>query len=169
MSTDGSATSGLGIPSRGLDDVPGLQTEDRDLLRGAGGEPASGSGDDEGVLARAAAVRFPDLSEKQGRERIEALVDHINHTAIARGELEELRLQAHVNLRAALAQLARVPSSAFKSRAAIEESKRQARPEIAEQIDGARWLVERCSEQINRMGGSEYDAASRTYTLLSGT
>lgn len=170
MSADGSTTQGLGLPRRGLDDLPGLQDEAPDVLRGASGEPPAGSGGDAGsALARAAALRFPDLSEKHGREKIDALTDHIMQTAIVRGDLEELRLQAHVNLRDALADLVRVPVGVSKPRAAVDDARRRAAPAVAERVDGARWLVERCTEQINRLGGSDYDAASRAYTLLSGS
>lgn len=147
--------------------MPGLPKDP--VLRGDSGEqPAPGSsGAENSTLARAAAVRFPDLSDKHGRDKIDALIDHITETAIVRGDLEELRLGAHVELRAALAALARVATGVTKSRPAIDEAKRQARPDLAEQVDGARWLVDRCTEAINRMGGTEYDAASRAYTLLS--
>lgn len=148
--------------------MPGLP-EDPLLRGGSGDESAAGSGEDEaGALARAASLRFPNLSEKHGRDKVDALIDHITDTAILRGELEELRLSAYVDLRAALAELARVPTGVTKSKPAIDEAKRQARPELAERVDSARWLIDRCSEQIARMGGSEYDAASRAYTLLSG-
>jgi hypothetical protein len=103
------------------------------------------------------------------RERIEALIDHVSRTAIMRGELEELRLEAHVSLREATAELARVPTGITRNGAAIAEAKRQARPELGRRADDAQWLVQRCTEQINRMGGSEYDAASRTYSMMGGT
>lgn len=169
MSTDGSSAPSLGLPGRGFDDLPRLQAEDSHVLRGAGGEPAPGSsGDEGGVLARAVALRFPDIREKRGREKVDALVDHITGTAIMRGELEELRLSAHVRLLDARQRLARVPATTHRTKAAAEESRRAAAPEIAAELDGAVWVVERCTEQINRLGGSEYDAASRAYTLLSG-
>lgn len=172
LSTDGSGPSGLGLPSRGLDDLPGLQAEAPDVLRGAGDEPAPGSGGDEGelgALARAAAIRFPDLRGMQGLQRINALVEHINLTAIARGDLEELRLEANTRLLDLRARLARVPSILGKSKTAADEARRASNPDLAQQIDTARWTVDRCTEQITRMGGTEYDAASRTYTLVSGT
>jgi hypothetical protein len=63
--------------------------------------------------------------------------------------------------------LSRISTGVTRNRAAIDEAKRQARPDIAERIDGAQWLVDRCSEQVGRLG-SDYDAASRIYTMLSG-
>lgn len=171
MSIDGSAAPGVGLPRRGFDDLPGLQGEGDGMLRGAGDEPAPGpSGDAGSVLARAAALRFPRLSESDSnRERIDALIEHINETAIARGELEELRLEANTNLYVARQELAGIPAVRGKSKAATDDARRTARPDLGDRIDGARWLVDRCTEQINRLGGTDYDAASRTYTLLSGS
>lgn len=89
-------------------------------------------------------------------------------TAIARGELEELRLGAHVRALHARERLTMLPATSTKSKAAAEESRRAAAPDLARELDGAQWLIDRCTEQINRLGGTDYDAASRAYTLLSG-
>lgn len=86
-----------------------------------------------------------------------------------RGELEQLRLEAHVALRDARERLRRIPATQHKSKSAAEESRRAQDPELAREIDHWQWLVDRCTEQIARFGGTEYDAASRTYTLLSGS
>jgi hypothetical protein len=123
---------------------------------------------DESALARAVQVRFPDLRQLHGRAKIEALVDHITETAIVRGELEELRLEAQTIAFEARNRLNRLPAAVLRSRAAAVEARRAADPETAERLDGAQWLIDRCTEQINRLGGSEYDVASRAYTLLSG-
>jgi len=154
--------------------MPDLSTEGSELLRGSGGEPASGPGGDQGgespgVLARAVALRFPDLSELSPSARVYALADYIAQTAIMRGELEELRLEAHVALRESRERLRRIPATVHKSRAAAEESRRAQSPELAREIDHWQWIVDRGTEQIARFGGTEYDAASRTYTLLSGS
>lgn len=170
MSVDGTPTSSLGFSDRGQLPLPRLQTDDADVLRGEpGAPPAAGPDSGEGsALARAAACRFPDIRDKRGRERIDALVDHITETAIIRGDLEELRLEAYVHLRDAEAELGAIITGVTKSRVAVDEAKRAARPDLAGRLDAAKWTVARCTEQINRMGGSEYDAASRTYTLLGG-
>lgn len=86
-----------------------------------------------------------------------------------RGELEQLRLEAHVGLRDARERLRRIPATSHKSKSAAEESRRLAAPDLAREIDHWQWIVDRCTEQIARFGGTEYDAASRTYTLLSGS
>jgi hypothetical protein len=150
-----------------------LPAEDPDLLRGAGGEPAAGSGGDQGgatsVLARAAKLRFPKIRDLNGpRERIDALVDHITDTAILRGELEEVRLNAETELLLLRGRWNRIPTVRGKTQSASEAAKRDANRDLAEQIDTARWLIARCTEAIARFGGSDYDAASRAYTLLAG-
>lgn len=120
------------------------------------------------VLAAAMTLRFPDVSDKRGVQRVEALADHIMETAIVRGDLEQLRLEAHVGLLRIRKQLGAMPA-AGRNRAAVEEARRTAAPELAEEHDHLRWIVDRCTEQINRLGGTDYDAASRAYTLLAGT
>jgi hypothetical protein len=169
VSSHASATSGLGLPGRGLDDLPGLPGENRHLLRGAGDGPASGSGEDPGdaglsILGAAAAVRFPDLRTLGRREKIDALTDHIAATAIARGDVEALRLEAHANLLDMRDRWSRLPTFASKSQ--TDDQRRQMDPELARDIDRAQWLVVRCTEQINRLD-RDFDAASRAYTTLS--
>lgn len=124
---------------------------------------------DQGCLARAAALRFPDLPGMEGRERVDALIDHIAHTANLRAELEELRLSANVHILEVRSRLNKVPALNARTKVAAEESRRAANPALADQLDRAQWVVDRCTEQIARMGGSDYDAASRAYTLLSGS
>ncbi len=141
------------------------------LRREPGAQSASEPDGGEGTgstLARAAALRFPNLKELQGRERIEALIDHITDTAIVRGDLEQLRLEAHTRLHAALGEMVGVVVGSSKTKTARDDAKRLVRPDLAETIDGTRWLISRCTEQIERLGGTDYDAASRAYTLLGG-
>lgn len=167
MSTDGPTTQRVPVPGRGRDDLPGLPSTAGDVLRGPGGGPAPGPSEDEGsALARAASLRFPRLKELAPRERVDALIDYISETAIARGDLEELRLTSHINLREARAALSLTPTGV--SGRQREDAKRASRPDLAAQVDGAQWLVDRCKEQIGRLD-RDYDAASRAYTLLSGS
>jgi hypothetical protein len=119
-----------------------------------------------GALARAAALRFPNLRELRGRDRSEALVDHISDTAIARGELEELRMEAHVSLLEHREQWDAIPTRRG-TKAERDASRTLAEPLLAGKIFRARWVVERCTEQINRLDG-DYNAASRAYTIISG-
>jgi hypothetical protein len=168
VSSDGEAARADGLPGRRGLPVPDLQTGSDHLLRRPGDGPAAGSGGDSGgVLARSVALRFPNLRELSGRERIDALCDHVSDTAIMRGELEELRLAAHVELRDVRARLATIPATSTRTKAAADESRRAVAPDLAAEESLALWLVDRCTEQINRFGGCDYEAASRSYTMLS--
>jgi hypothetical protein len=149
--------------------LPDLLAGDRDVLRGdAGAGPAAGSdGGSESILARAAALRFPKLSELAGREKIDALTDHIVATAISRGDLDELRLEAHTNLLGLRRRFNRLLAGrSFRTHALADDARRSADPQLADDLDSAAWLIARCTEQITRLNG-DYDAASRAYTLLS--
>lgn len=149
--------------------MPRLQAEGDDVLRGEpGGEPAPGP-DDTSTLARSVALRFPDLTQiENARERTEALQDHIVATAIMRGELAELRLHAHVSLQEALKSWRKIDVRTARTGPQMDDVRRRQRPDLAERIDDAKWTIARCTEELDRHGGTEYDAASRAYTILSG-
>jgi hypothetical protein len=123
------------------------------------------------VLARATKLRLPRLPPETSRaDRVDTLCDHILETAIVRGELAELRMSAHVDLLAALEEWSSASSfRASKGVKANEQLKREEHPELAARIDRAKWTIARCTEEMDRLGGSDYDAASRAYTLLSGS
>jgi hypothetical protein len=167
VSGNGAATSGVGLPRRRLDDLPGLQTEDRDMLRGEPGDrPAPEA--EPSVLQRSVELRFPDLSEIENpRERTEALQDHIVATAIMRGELAALRLAAHTQLQVALKDWHKTPTTG-RTGPQREDERRRLRGDLAALIDDAKFTIARCTEEMDRLGGTDYDAASRVYTLLSG-
>lgn len=170
MSSDGTATPGIGLSRRRLDDLPGLPAEDDDVLRGEPGvepepepDPLAGS-----TVGRSVRLRFPDLSQIENpRERTNQLQDHIVATAIMRGELAELRLVAHMALQAALKDWKRIPVTG-RTGPARDEERRRLRVDLADKIDDAKFTIARCTEEMDRHGGTEYDAASRVYTLLSG-
>ena len=176
MPGDAQPSQDLRLPSGGFDDLPGLQREDGLVLRGAGARPVAGPGDDAGgdgydsILLRAAKLRFPSLKEfERQNDRVDALIDYIAETAIVRGDLEELRLETEAELLDFRARWRKLPIPSNLSAPQAEAARRKANPELAETLDRARWLVERCSEGIARFGGSDYDAASRCYTLIAGS
>lgn len=131
-------------------------------------EPQRPDAEVDSTLARAAALRFPNLTELHGREKVERLVDYITETAIARGELEELRLETHISLLDLQKRWLAIDVPANKTQAQADAARRLRNPVLAEQVETARWLIARCTEQISRLGGTDYDAASRAYTLLGG-
>lgn len=138
------------------------------MLRGFDGADNFDDAGTTSILGRAVSLRFPDIREKRGRECVDALVDFITETAIVRAEVEELRMRGHVQLLDARKRLARVGGPVARTKQATDEMRRGMWPDIAEEIDHWRWVIDRCVEQINRLG-SDYDAASRAYTLVSGS
>lgn len=173
------------FPGGGVDDLSGLQTENCELLRrgdnpgvpepgGSGGEDPGERGCDAGeepsCLAESVKLWMPEFTAAMGpRERALALQDHILATALMRGRLAELRLNAQVNLRDAREQLRGEPAMRTgRSAKATEEMKLDANPDLARRIAGARWLIDRCTEEMDRLGGNDYEAASRSFTILVG-
>lgn len=175
ITSDDVPSDGTTAPPQPRRDVPGLPDPSVGVLRGddgTGTDDGHASDDDSGsILARAAALRFPELKDLQTGVKISALIDYINDSTIARGDLEQLRLEAHVKLRDARRQLAEcnVPVSRSTSKAALDELRRRSAPAVAAMVDDAKWVIDRCTEQIARLGGTDYEAASRVYTLLSGS
>lgn len=125
---------------------------------------------DQSILARSSCLRLPYIDENNRSQRVDILCDHILLTATIRGELAQLRMEAHVELLSLLTQWN--SASAFRAAKGLkanEELKREEHPELAAKIDRAKWLIARANEEIDRLGGSDYDASSRAYTMIAGT
>lgn len=130
------------------------------------------------VLERGAAVRMPRFTPTMGsREKVEALEDYLNLTAVARSELEEGRLWAHMALRELLGEWDAIQgwgmhlqSNGRHTKDDVTAAKREIRPDLHAALTEAKWLVERLSEQIDRLGSRMGDdqVASRIYTLIAG-
>lgn len=126
--------------------------------------------DDTSALARAAKLRLPRITPENRAQRVDILADHILETATVRGELAQLRMEAHIDLLELRGQWAAAGSfRAGKGVQANEQIKREENPELAARLDRAKWVIERCNEELDRLGGSDYDAASRAYTLIAGS
>lgn len=122
------------------------------------------------ILARASCLRLPYIDENNRAQRVDILCDHILLTATIRGELAQLRMEAHVDLLAAQSEWN--SASLFRAAKGVkanEEIKRQEHPELAARLDRCKWLIARCNEEIDRLGGSDYDASSRAYTIIAGS
>jgi hypothetical protein len=129
------------------------------------------------VLHSAAAVRMPRLTSAMGaRERVDALEDYLNLTAVTRGELEEARLYAQ----GAVHELTREweaiegwEAHVRRRRAELPQheitaAKRECRPDLHDGIREAKFLVARLGEQIDRLSKMGDDqVASRIYTLIT--
>lgn len=88
-----------------------------------------------------------------------------------RGELADLRLRASFALKGAERDWdAIVGWKAFsggKTKADENAAKARIEPKLWKLIQDARWVVERCTEEMKRHD-ADFDAASRAYTILSG-
>jgi hypothetical protein len=131
------------------------------------------------ALARAAEVRMPRFTPDMGpRQKVELLEDYLNLTAVTRAELEEARLWAHMGLRELTEQWDAIQGwgmhlssgNGRHTKDDIVAAKREIRPDLHDGLREARWLVDRISEQIERLGARMGDdqVASRIYTLIAG-
>jgi len=130
------------------------------------------------VLEHAADVRMPRFTpEMGGREKVEILEDYLNLTAVTRGQLEQARLWAHMALRELHLEWDTIQgwgmhlqSNGRHTKDDIINAKREIRPDLHAALTEAKWLVERISEQIDRLGARMGDdqVASRIYTLIAG-
>jgi hypothetical protein len=130
------------------------------------------------LLHTSARVRMPRFTEQMtSRERVEALEDYLNLTAVTRGELEEARLYAQGALHDLSAEWDTIVGWEMhlrhhRANVALHEinaAKREVRPDLHAGITEAKWLVARLSEQINRLAKlGDDEVASRLYTLIVG-
>lgn len=127
-------------------------------------------------LEAALPLRIPLMDPNVSpRVRVEQLEDYILKCAWHRGELEEAlywTIEAGKVLRARWDRVEGFQVAIRGSRPTreqIEHAKAEIDPETYAALTEARSLVEHLKRQISRLGGSDYDAASRAYTLLSGS
>jgi hypothetical protein len=120
------------------------------------------------VLWRSVNIHFPDLRGLPLAERSEKLQDHIVLTAMIRGELAQLRLAAHIDLREAQQEWEDLIPQSGRSKADTDRRRADMRPDLAKKISTAKWTIARCTEEMDRHGGTEYESASRAYTILAG-
>lgn len=122
-------------------------------------------------------VRIPvfDPDEHPG-VKITKLENHILQVAWHRGELEEALhwvMEAGKVLRAQWSGIEGY-EAALGSRASratkedVERAKATMEPEMWTGLEEARFLMRSLERQIARLGGSDYDAASRAYTFING-
>lgn len=124
--------------------------------------------EEDSILSRSVALRHPVFAEDTPRsERADALGDHICRTAAMRGELAELRLRANVELKTAQDQMEKVAVSPT-GKQTLAQAKAHHRPQLAQQIKDAKWLVQRTTEEMERFN-ADYDSASRAYTIVTGS
>lgn len=126
-------------------------------------------------LESALPLRVPLFDpNKAPRERIEELEDHILKVAWHRAELEEAlywTMEAGKVLRARWDGVRGYEVAIRGSRPTkdqIDQAKAEIDPATYAALLEARGLVDVLKRQIIRLGGSDFDAASRAYTMLNG-
>lgn len=121
----------------------------------------------------ASKLRVPVFQrETAPREKIDQLEEYMLLSAYFAGELHRERLEHHqrvADLQLEWDHLAGwEPFRRSKTETAVEDAKRQLRPDLYDAIADARWAIARLSEEIDRL---ERDATkvSRTYTFITGS
>lgn len=113
--------------------------------------------------------RHPDESLAA---HVEALESYMLESAWHQGELADERLRTHEALRELQEEWDHLtgwePFKRTKTETAVEDAKRQLRPELYDGIQKARWLIARLNEQIARLD-KDAERCSRAYTLVSGS
>jgi hypothetical protein len=126
-------------------------------------------------LDAALPIRFPVRDPNQpSRQRIEGIEDYIAMTAQHRGELEEALhwcVEVEKNLDRAWDEVegweTALPRRQDRTREKVAYEKKRISPELWDSKVEARTLKESIARQIRRLE-LDYDAASRTYTLMTG-
>lgn len=120
-------------------------------------------------------VPLQDPNES-ARVRIEKLEDHLLKCAWHRAELEEAlhwAIEAGKLLRrkwdAIEGHEQMVRSGSRTTKEQIDAAKARIDPDLWDSLNEVRTLVESLRRQIVRLGGTDYDAVSRAYTLISGS
>lgn len=127
------------------------------------------------ALTAAARTRFPSLSEMDPRQKINALENHTVLTAQIEADLSRLRLIAQRKLQDAEdeweavagweAHLRRPRDTTAADR---NRAKAKIAPELWAMIRACRFLIPRCSEEIERME-RDTKRASRIYSFITGS
>jgi hypothetical protein len=127
-------------------------------------------------LTDALSVRVPrfDPNESPG-VKIAALEDHLLKCVWHKGELEEAlywTLEAGKALKLQWDGISgyevSLPRGTKHTKEQVDAAKRVIQPGIWDSLEECRFLVENLRRQISRLGGTDYDAVSRAYTLISG-
>lgn len=123
-------------------------------------------------LSTAAALRVPVFEKgTPSRAKVDALEEYTLLSAYWQGECHQERLGEHGKLDDAQHEWDHLAGwEAFrrsKTETAVEDAKRQIRPDLYDTIQRTKRLVARLSEEIDRL---ERDAAkvSRAYTMIVG-
>lgn len=120
-------------------------------------------------LSISVTLRIPVVDpEATFAARISELESYLLLAAFTQGDLAAARLQAHVDLRRAQHEWDHLQGwEALRGRArtnaSVEDAKRQLRPGLYDEIEDAKWVVKRLSEEYDRLQ-SDADRCSRVLT-----
>lgn len=128
------------------------------------------------AFQKALALRFPvfdrEDDETTPRQRIEALEDHAVLCAFYHGELIQERFEIRDEHRGRLHVWNHLegwePLRRSKTEAAVDDAKRQMRPDLYDELATDRAKMQDLSEQIERLD-REHDKASRIYSIMTGS
>jgi hypothetical protein len=125
------------------------------------------------TLAKSKKMRIPVFEPATGaRTKIDQLENYTLETAFMQGELEEERLEALRDLAQKRHEWDHLDGweglKRTRTEAAVQDAKRQIRPELYDQIQDLDWTVKRLTEEIDRL---ERDATktSRVYSMITGS
>jgi hypothetical protein len=129
------------------------------------------------MIYRGSQVRGPVFSMADEpvspRSKIEQLEDYILITARWRAHLQEAELHATERLKELRKKWETMQGweqyrrKGEKTKASVDDAKRQADPALWGEIQDYEWLVESAMRQVRRLE-HDYEAASRTYTTITG-
>jgi len=125
------------------------------------------------ALRLASQLRVPVFARNAAPpEKSDALEEFTLVSAFHAGNLHAERLAAHEQLRDLTSEWEHLegwePFRRSKTEAAVDDAKRQLRPDLYDAIRDARWTIARLGEEIDRL---ERDAqkCSRAYTMIAGS
>jgi len=125
------------------------------------------------ALETSKGLRMPVFERGTGpRVKIDELETYLLLTAWQQGELSEERLDALVTLKEIDHQWDHLDGwqglRRTRTEAAVEDAKRQLRPDLYDQKRDLEWTIKRLSEEIERL---ERDSTkvSRAYSMMTGT
>lgn len=124
------------------------------------------------AMNTAAALRFPVFEKGTAAStKVEQIEEHVTVTAYWQGDLEQERLEAHRALQDLQSEWDHLVGwealKRTKTETAVEDAKRQLRPDLYDRLADLRWRIKRWSEQIDRLE-RDFTKASRVYTFITG-
>jgi hypothetical protein len=123
-------------------------------------------------LEVAAKLRIPRIPREEGSQaRLNALEDHMIEATYQRADLMEARLEVYGSVRELKEAWDHIEGyqalKRTKTEAAVDDAKRQLRPDLYDGIRKGEWLIARLTEQIDRLDRETY-ICSRAYTFATG-